>query len=248
MIIDKLLETLYLNVSPYNQYDFWNIDKGYPHTNIKEKLLNSLFDNINPNYIVECGSMCGGSAIIMAETLKEKNLDSEIICIDPFTGDVNMWDWEKNDYENGSWRFLKLKNGKPTIFERFIANCKWSGFENKILPISCTTMVGIKLLKRLKDQQRISSLPNYIYLDSAHEPDETLLELKTCWDILENGGVLFGDDWNWESVRNDVLRFSNLIGENCNISILNQVNQTLPESAILNGNILFYENQWVLFK
>jgi len=248
MIIDELLSTLYSNISPYNQYSFWNIDKGYPHTNIKKELLDCLFNHIIPTYIVECGSMCGGSAIIMTETLCKKNLDSEIICIDPFTGDVNMWDWEKNDLEKNSWRFLKLENGKPTIFDRFIANCKSSGFENKILPISCTTLVGVKLLKRLYDQQRISSLPNYIYLDSAHEPDETLLELKTCWNILEPGGILFGDDWNWESVRNDVLRFSNFIGNDFNIKILNQINQMLPESVILNQNILFYENQWVLFK
>ena len=246
MIISELLDTLYSNVSPYNEYDFWYVDRGYPHTNIKKELLTALFKTVEPSYILECGSMCGGSAIIMAETLQECDIDSEIVCVDPFTGDVNMWDWEKNDSENNNWRFLRLENGMPTIYKRFLANCKISGFESKILPVPVTTSVGTKLIRRLHDQNRISSLPNYIYLDSAHEPDETLLELKMCWELLEPGGILFGDDWNWESVRNDVLRFSELIKDSSNNDRLNSI--VLEDSLPINGNILFYENQWVLFK
>jgi hypothetical protein len=45
-------------------------------------------------------------------------------------------------------RFLRLENGIPTIYKRFLANCKYSGFENVILPINTTTSVGIKLLQR----------------------------------------------------------------------------------------------------
>jgi hypothetical protein len=33
-----------------------------------------------------------------------------------------------------------------------------------------------------------------IYLDSAHEQGETLIELALYWNILQPGGVLFGDD------------------------------------------------------
>ena len=33
-------------------------------------------------------------------------------------------------------------------------------------------------------------------------------ELGAAWEIVAPGGVLFGDDWNWDSVRNDVVRFS----------------------------------------
>lgn len=160
MIIQELLDNLYSNNSPYLSCDDKYIDYGYPHTNILYDLLQILFTNLEPTYIVECGSMLGGSAIRMAETLKNNDNPSEIICIDPFTGDVNMWDWERN----GGWKFLRLENGIPTIYKRFLANCRNSGFENKILPINATTSVGIKLLQRLVHQGRISSLPNYIYI------------------------------------------------------------------------------------
>jgi hypothetical protein len=220
------------------------VDGGYPHTNILYDLLQILFTNIPPTYIVECGSMLGGSAIRMATTLKNNNNPSEIVCIDPFTGDVNMWDWERN----GGWKFLRLENGIPTIYKRFLANCKYGGFEDKILPINATTSVGIKLLQRLFSQQRITSLPNYIYLDSAHEKDETFIELSLSWNCLVNNGILFGDDWGWEAVREDVTKFSNTIQDKTNYENLRKINNLVPGSQISNNNILLYNGQWVLFK
>ena len=244
MIINELLETLYSNNSPYLSCEEKYIDNGYPHTNILYDLLQILFTNITPNYIVECGSMLGGSAIRIAETLKNNNQYAEIICIDPFTGDVNMWDWEKND----GWKFLRLENGIPTIYKRFLANCKYSGFENKILPINATTSVGIKLLQRLFNQRRISELPNYIYLDSAHEKDETFIELSLCWDCLVNNGILCGDDWGWEAVKEDVIKFSNTIKDKTNYENLHKINTLVSGSQIINDNILLYNGQWILFK
>jgi hypothetical protein len=244
MIINELLETLYSNNSPYLSCEEKYIDNGYPHTNILYDLLQILFTNITPNYIVECGSMLGGSAIRIAETLKNNNQDAEIICIDPFTGDVNMWDWEKND----GWKFLRLENGIPTIYKRFLANCKYNGFENKILPINCTTSVGIKLLQRLYNQKRISLLPNYIYLDSAHEKDETFIELSICWNCLINDSILFGDDWGWVAVREDVIKFSNIIKNTTNYKNLNNIHSLINGSQIINDNILLYKGQWILFK
>ena len=249
MIIQELLDTLYSNNSPYLSCEEKYIDNGYPHTNILYDLLQILFTNIEPTYIVECGSMLGGSAIKMAETLKNNNKTTEIICIDPFTGDVNMWDWEKNGGTGDSgWRFLRLENGIPTIYKRFLANCKYTGFEDKILPINATTSVGIKLLQRLFIQKRISLLPNYIYLDSAHEKDETFLELSLCWNCLIDNSILFGDDWGWDAVREDVIRFSNTIKHTTNYNNLNKIHTLMNGSQIFNSNILLYNGQWVLFK
>jgi len=244
MIINELLNNLYSNISPYSSCDKKYIDNGYPHTNILYDLLQILFTNIEPTYIVECGSMVGGSAIRMAETLRNNNKLTEIICIDPFTGDVNMWDWERND----GWKFLRLENGIPTIYKRFLANCKYSGFENKILPINATTSVGIKLLQRLFIQNRITSLPNYIYLDSAHEKDETFIELSICWNCLINNGILFGDDWSWKPVKEDVIKFSDTIKNTTDYENLNKIHKLLNNSQIINNNILLYKGQWVLFK
>jgi len=249
MIIQELLQNVYSNNSPYLSCDDKYIDYGYPHTNIETDLCEVLFKNIEPNYILECGSMLGGSAIRMANTLKEMGKDTEIICIDPFTGCGSMWDWEKNGgCGNGGWKFVRLENGIPTIYKRFLANCRDSGFENKILPINLPTCAGLGLLKKLLVQNRISQLPNYIYLDSAHEKYETFIEILLCWNILPNDGILFGDDWSWESVRGDVIQFASLVKDRTNYENLMKIHKLLNGSEIINDNILLYKGQWMLFK
>jgi hypothetical protein len=245
MIIAELLKTLYAGGSPHTSVDAKYVDNGYPHTNIIPDLLRVLFTTIAPNYIVECGSMLGGSAIRMAETLKSIQNSTEIVCIDPFTGDVNMWDWETTQH---GWKFLRLENGIPTIYKRFLANIQAAGFQPTILPINATTSVGVKLLQRLASQKRISSLPNYIYLDSAHEKDETFIELSICWNALTSAGILFGDDWGWDAVRDDVIKFSNTIKTQSNMTALSNIQSKVPGSTIHNSNILLYKGQWVLFK
>jgi hypothetical protein len=183
----------------------------------------------------------------MAQVLKENAMDTEIVCIDPFTGDVNMWDWERK----AGWKFLRLENGIPTIYKRFLANCKYGGFESKILPINATTSVGVKLLQRLRDQRRITVLPNYVYLDSAHEPFETFIELSICWKMLGTGtgcGVLFGDDWSWEAVKQDVIKFSNVVKDQVDRVELQRMHGVVTGSTIFNDSILLYNGQWVLFK
>lgn len=47
-----------------------------------------------------------------------------------------------------------------------------------------------------------------IFLDSAHEQGETLIELALFWPLIQPGGILFGDDWDWKTVRCDVKKFA----------------------------------------
>jgi hypothetical protein len=243
MIIKELLETIYSGVSPYSSTDASWVDEGYPHTNIVPELIEKMFEMIPPRYIVEFGSMLGGSAIKMADVIEKKGLEAEIICVDPFVGDINMWDWEKN----AEWKFLRLTNGVPTIYKRFLANCRRRGHEHRILPINTTTMIGAGLLHRLAAQGRIHDMPNYIYLDSAHLPEETFMELKASWALLPDGGVLFGDDWSWPAVRTDVERFSAFIGPEIDQARLASLSAKVG-AKVRDGKILLYKGQWVLIK
>lgn len=247
MINQQLLAALYGEQSPYDSCDLSCVDNGYPHTNLCDDLVRTLFRQVAPSFVLECGSMLGGSAMRMAFLIKEQLSPANIVCVDPFTGDVNMWAWEQDLARQGEWRFLGLKNGRPTIYDRFLANCKSQGHDDIILPINTTSTVGMKLLKRLYDNKRITSLPNYLYLDSAHEPHETLLELYLGWNLLQEGGILFGDDWSWESVRNDVLRFAKDPEVHVDNVFLQKMASMLP-SAIVHENILLYRGQWVMRK
>ena len=99
-LIKELLDNLYNGQSPYSAVDIRYRDEDYPHTNITTELLETLFVHVHePRFILEFGSMLGGSAMIMAQSVKRHGYDANIVCVDPFTGDANMWGWEavRND-------------------------------------------------------------------------------------------------------------------------------------------------------
>lgn len=244
-ITEIFQEELLCDQNPYLYARDINIDEGYPHTNIIEECVDSILAVVKPNFWLEIGSMLGGSAIKTAERIRAGQMNTEIICMDPFTGDVNMWAWERELVEKDAWRFLGVKEGRPTIYDRFLANCKASGHSDIILPICCSSLVGISLMHRLYSEGRLLEKPSVIYLDSAHEPMETLIELRKAWDLLESGGVLFGDDWGWPSVRNDVVEFSGEIS--VNKDVLNPLREKLEAHEMV-GNILLYKGQWILAK
>jgi predicted O-methyltransferase YrrM len=244
-VIAEIVSELYGGHSPCSYANVRYVDNGYPHTNAIPEIISAILDIHQPQFWLELGSMIGGSAILVAGIVKTKEAATEIICIDPFTGDVNMWAWEQPKRKIGEWQFLRLERGKPTIYERFLANIAAAGHADIILPIAATSIVGIKLLRRLANEHRLSSLPNVIYLDSAHEPDETFLELQNCWHLLEPGGVLMGDDWSWPAVQTDVIKFAKTVRMD---------SEGLRRLAVRHARfkeqdgILLDQGQWVLVK
>ena len=240
-----LLNQLYSGYSPYNYVNVSDSDFGYPHTNIDVNVVEVLIKEFNPTSWLEIGSMLGNSAIKVADVAKSIGSDMDIVCVDPFTGDVNMWAWEHNLLMKNGWRFLKIVNGKPSIYDRFLANVKSAGHDSRIIPIPCTSIVGIKLLARLHSELRINELPSVIYLDSAHEAEETYLEVKKCWEFIPEGGILFGDDWDWPAVSYDVCSFFD--GVEGNTDNKNKLIKAKTPTNVI-GPIVLYENQWVVCK
>jgi hypothetical protein len=45
-------------------------------------------------------------------------------------------------------------------------------------------------------------------LHASHEYEDVIRDCREYWKILESGGVLFGDDWGWKSVRRAVMDFA----------------------------------------
>jgi predicted O-methyltransferase YrrM len=205
VLTSKLRATLFGSQDVYA--DYGPSDNGYPHTNLTADLVKRVLRERSPKFWVEVGSMLGGSALVVASTAKQLGHDLDIVCIDPFTGDVNMWVWEQELVREGKWRFLALENGAPTIRQRFLANVKLAGFADVITPICASAIVGMRLLERVLDVR-----PEVVYVDSAHEADETFLELSAAWRLLAAGGVLMGDDLGWDAVRTDVYRFAESVG------------------------------------
>lgn len=244
-IVGQLQTQLWCGGDPFHYADAQFFDTAYPHTNITTDFINAVLTTCAPSFWLEIGSMHGGSAIKTATAIKQNGCTTNICCIDPFCGDVNMWAWEKGQADANEWRFLNLQHGRPTIYDRFLANVKAAGHTDIIVPIVCTSTVGIKLLARLVVERRLSRLPDAVYLDSAHEPGETLMELRMCWGLLDSRGVLMGDDWSWDAVRDDVRTLAAEV--TVDIKLMQTIASQLPGSRV-EGNVLLYNGQWLLAK
>jgi hypothetical protein len=111
--------------------------------------------------------------------------------------DLNMW------VNKVVWEHLSVtEDGRPTVYYQFLANIIAKNLTGTVLPVSMSSVIGARFLNTYQFR------PQLIYLDSAHEQGETLIELALYWNILRPGGVLFGDDWTWPSVRCDVKKFA----------------------------------------
>ena len=110
-----------------------------------------------------------------------------------------------------------------------------------------TSIVGFKVIFELVEQKRLSKLPDVIYLDSAHEMDETFIELIVAWKTLKPGGVLFGDDWNWKAVEHDVSRFASLHNKTLDIERMASIHALNPNCNLV-GVVTLCDLQWILVK
>ena len=285
-----LISTLFEGKDPFDVPSGVPADWTYRHTNFNTDFFAYIAaKHIFPNFFegltfhLEVGSFKAGSVIRLASLLKEKNASewgkTSLVCIDPFTGDVNMWLWQKIDEKGihvggprsmtkpitigqklgrskAGDRVIELKadaphdyldmgvDGRPRVFDRFKANVLDKRHEDMILPIQATGLVGMKLILKLKQEGRISDLPQMLYLDSAHEEGETYLELQTAWKILPPCAVLYGDDWNWDGVQKDLVKFANEL----HLPPLVLFNDHIQLTQPLNGVGLMGKSQWFMQK
>ncbi|CAE8645892.1 unnamed protein product, partial [Polarella glacialis] len=113
-----------------------------------------------------------------------------VVAVDTFLGDTRVL-WERPREER---QLLLRPDGTISLFDRFRANVRRAGVAERVLPLPATSLVALKLFASLA-QRGVVPPPQVIYLDSAHEEGESLLELRLAWQALAPGGILFGDDW-----------------------------------------------------
>lgn len=225
-IITRLRDELFTDTDPYAFLasacgQVYQSQLRYPDSHLTPAVVRSVLSFVPaPALWVEVGSFVGNSAITTANTFKELGMNTGIVCIDPFTGVVDMWSTRKALRQHlgldkrsqgvmvADGPLLLDEFGHSRIYEMFLANVNAFGHQDIVMPLRASSITGLRLLRVLHEEGRIDHFPKVIYLDSAHEPDETYLEVREAWRLLDVPGVLFGDDWSWPGVRDDVTRFA----------------------------------------
>jgi len=152
---------------------------------------------------IEVGSFLGYSAIGFAKKLKETSPGSKLICIDTWLGSPEHYRFLKNKNDNR----LGWKNGYPTMYHKFISNVIYNNLQDVIIPLPFPSTIAFKILKPLFEEINIKA--DFAYIDGSHEEHEVYMDLYYYYQLLTERSYLCGDDWAWESVRNDVKKFSN---------------------------------------
>ena len=183
----------------YEGYDFKEIPPDTQGWGSDSKAFGKLIEEIRPRLIIEVGTWKGGSAITMANALRESG-GGIVLCVDTWLGAVEMWN-DKSDPE----RFLSLrcKQGFPQVYFTFLANVCHAGLQDFIVPFPLhSSSAALWLMMH-------GVLADMIYVDDAsHEEEDVYQDLLDYYELVRPKGVLFGDDWSWTGVRSAVTRFA----------------------------------------
>ena len=106
---------------------------------------------------------------------------------------------------NKSWKFGEIfwfasqdfvDHKDPSNFSK---NSSLSAVSNFVALNKKTSF--LRYFLRMLTQKKFGKRPDVIYLDSSHEYEETITELKTALQLVKPKGFITGDDWGWGGVR-----------------------------------------------
>lgn len=201
----KQLHDLFFHHNPYEGFSPASFPKKLKGWHSDRPVIRDLIRKHRPALYIEVGTWLGASAIHAAEVMDEEGLDSPIICIDTWLGAQEFWE---DVAHNDRHKDLDLRNGYPNIYYQFLANVLHEGHADRIVPLPQTSLAAGRLL--LKQGLKAG----LVYLDGSHDEGDVLRDIETYWGILEEGGVMFGDDYDefWPGLVHDVNRFASSHG------------------------------------
>lgn len=137
-----------------------------------------------PRFICEVGAWKGASAINMANL--NQHWLQELVCVDTWLGSVEFWT------EDTRYADLRIKNGRPDVYQTFMSNVVNSGLTHLITPFPATSLIAAELFR-----QKVFIF-DMVYIDASHDTSDVIADI-TAWSRLTK--VLLGDDYDWPSVR-----------------------------------------------
>jgi SAM-dependent methyltransferase len=172
----SLFANEYAFPDPYPEvYDNVEILPEYRHGWYLHGQFAAFFKTRSIKTVVEVGVWTGNTTIFLAEMLPE---DGKIFAVDHWLGSR-----EHQDPGNSESALL------PTLFQQFLSNVIHHRLTHKIIPVR---MESLKAAKQLK---KMGIRPDLIYIDASHDYMSVSRDIKAWFPLLNEGGVLCGDDW-----------------------------------------------------
>ena len=164
-----------------------------PGWNSRLPIFGELIREVRPGTIIEVGTWLGASAIHMALQCSKANIKAKIWCVDTWLGAEEFW------YSDLKDRDLKIRNGYPQVYFDFLSNVVQHGHQDTIIPVPSTSLIAARVLA----SQGV--LADLVYIDGSHHHDDVAADLKAYLPLIRSGGVMFGDDYDFEGVKTAVI-------------------------------------------
>jgi hypothetical protein len=156
------------------------------------EVLARMIAHVRPEHVVEIGSWKGHSANFMADRCRELGLPARIVCVDTFLGSAEHWALPH------LLPSLHRRNGRATLYERFLANTLARGNRDRLFPLPLDSANAAAVLGAFNFRADL------IYVDGGHGYENVCADINAYWPLLSERGLLFGDDYGWKMVRRAV--------------------------------------------
>ncbi len=143
-----------------------------------------IISRTRPSVAFDVGVWKGGSAIFMANLLREHGNTGAVVAIDTFLGSTEHW-----DRAGPSGNLVMRKYGRPLLYEQFLTNVLQMGMQDLIVPFPQTSENAAVILSKLGIRAGL------IHIDAAHEYDPVMRDIRAYWELVEPAGYLVGDDY-----------------------------------------------------
>ena len=139
-----------------------------------------MVEQVRPKVIVEVGSWKGQSTVSLAKACKELGLDTKIYCVDTWLGAIEFYTHQTEE------RDLMKKHGYPQVYYQFISNLYHEGVIDMVETIPLPSNVAHVVVPQA----------DLIYIDASHEYQDVADDIENFSKKLNDGGIMFGDDYN----------------------------------------------------
>lgn len=143
-------------------------------------VLHALIDELRPKRIIEVGVWKGASLWWMAKKLNELGLDTEIVAVDTWLGSPEFESQPEMEVEKS--------------YDVFLANM-FSTQAYQFVTVLRQTSCNAAVILAKEDMKA-----EMIHIDGGHQEWQVARDLEDYALLLTPGGVIVGDDYNWDGV------------------------------------------------
>lgn len=171
--------------NPYDGFDTSGYSLDVTGWQSQHPYFEAIIAQTKPHLILEVGTWKGASAINMANLAKRLDPTAQILCVDTWLGSHRDL-WLNHEIR----KQLNIKHGLPQQYFQFLANVVLSKLQDTIFPLPMTSYAATNIIAHFGLKFDV------IYIDAHHDEEEVMSDIKRCFDLLRDGGTMFGDDYS----------------------------------------------------